>query len=142
MLTATAILVLAGVAIFGFSSIRHNMQPPVPSEFSQHVEQEDLFREGILQERRESRTDLLFILIIVGILVELLVFGASYYLAERSIKPVEEAYEKQKEFIANASHELKTPMAVIQANFEALDLGKDAEPWAGNINKEIAHANT
>ena len=109
MLTATAILVLAGVAIFGFSSIRHNMQPPVPSEFSQHVEQEDLFREGILQERRESRTDLLFILIIVGILVELLVFGASYYLAERSIKPVEEAYEKQKEFIANASHELKTP---------------------------------
>ena len=142
MLTATAILVLAGVAIFGFSSIRHNMQPPVPSEFSQHVEQEDLFREGILQERRESRTDLLFILIIVGILVELLVFGASYYLAERSIKPVEEAYEKQKDFIANASHELKTPMAVIQANFEALDLGKDAEPWAGNINKEIAHANT
>ncbi len=141
MLTATAILIMAGAAIFGFSSIRRDMQPPVPPE-AQQIEQEDLFREKILQERRESRIDLLVILVIVGVLVELLVFGMSYYLAERSIGPVERAYEKQKKFIANASHELKTPMAVIQANFEALDLGKDAEPWAGNINKEIAHANT
>ncbi|MBR3322503.1 HAMP domain-containing histidine kinase, partial [Candidatus Saccharibacteria bacterium] len=52
--------------------------------------------------------------------------------------PVKDAYEKQKIFIANASHELKTPIAAVQANFEAL--GATEQPWVDNIDTELARA--
>ncbi len=50
-------------------------------------------------------------------------FGAvmiSWFFANRSIKPIEEAYNKQKQFIADASHELKTPLAAINTNLDVL----------------------
>lgn len=37
------------------------------------------------------------------------------------VKPVEETFEKQKQFISDASHELKTPLAVIEANADVLE---------------------
>ena len=51
---------------------------------------------------------------------------------------MQEAYEQQREFIANASHELKTPIAAIRANFEALDV--EEEPWTDNIDLELDKA--
>jgi signal transduction histidine kinase len=59
-------------------------------------------------------------------------------MAERSIRPVKEAYNRQREFIANASHELKTPIAAVQANFEAL--GVEKKPWSDNIETELSRA--
>ena len=44
----------------------------------------------------------------------------SWYFIGRSMKPVEEATQKQHEFIAAASHELRSPLAVIQAGFSAM----------------------
>jgi signal transduction histidine kinase len=70
--------------------------------------------------------------------VEILVFIVSYVMAERSVQPVEDAYRKQREFIANASHELKTPIAAVQANFEAL--GATEQPWVDNIENELTRA--
>ena len=52
-----------------------------------------------------------------GILISIFI---SYYLANKSIKPIVKAYEKQSEFIQNASHELRTPLAIIQAKQEML----------------------
>ena len=49
----------------------------------------------------------------------LLAIGA-IWLIRRMVKPVDEAMEKQKQFVWDASHELKTPLAVISANAEAL----------------------
>ena len=69
---------------------------------------------------------------------ELAVFGASKYYAEKSIKPVKDAYYRQREFIANASHELKTPIAAARANFEAL--GATEQPWADNVDNELERA--
>ena len=74
----------------------------------------------------------------VGICVEILIFILSYIYAEKAIQPVKEAYENQREFIANASHELKTPIAAVRANFEAL--GADEEPWVSNIDTELTRA--
>ena len=141
LLTTTVVLILAGVAIFALASWRQEMRGPVPPEMSEESERNEELERQLQRERRESLTDLLVILISVGLVLELVVFSISYHMAEKTVRPVEEAYKKQRIFIANASHELKTPMAVIQANFEALDLGEDAEPWAGNIETEITHAN-
>ncbi len=73
-------------------------------------------------EEQKSSDELLLVLIISGLIVEVAVAFISYYLADEAIKPVREAYETQKTFIANASHEIKTPVAAIAANLEAADI--------------------
>jgi len=50
----------------------------------------------------------------------LVFFVISLYLARLVVKPVEEAWNRQKQFVADASHELKTPLTVILANLEIL----------------------
>ena len=50
----------------------------------------------------------------------LLLSIATVLLANRIVKPVEESYEKQKRFITDAGHELKTPIAIINANVDLL----------------------
>lgn len=47
-------------------------------------------------------------------------FLISLFSANRSIKPIEESYNKQKQFVADASHELRTPLASIRANTDVL----------------------
>ena len=44
--------------------------------------------------------------------------GLSYFLAGKTLKPIQKAMEKQKQFTADASHELRTPLAVMQTNLE------------------------
>lgn len=67
----------------------------------------------------------------------ILAWGISILLARWMVRPVEEMWKLQKEFVANASHELKTPMAVIMANAELLDRKdcneEEREKCASNI---------
>lgn len=60
------------------------------------------------------------LLIGIGILSIGLAFLISLYIANRSIKPIEESYNRQKRFVADASHELRTPLATINANADLL----------------------
>lgn len=137
---STAILVIAFAAIFAFVSVgsSHREKPRLPREFDDSEEMREILENEIELERERQLSSLAITLICVGISVEALVFIASYYFAEKSIAPVKDAYEKQKIFIANASHELKTPIAAVQANFEAL--GPTEQPWTDNINAELARA--
>ena len=56
-------------------------------------------------------------------------------------KPVEESFEKQKDFIADASHELKTPLSVITASAEALEKNPKEKKWLINIKNESDRMN-
>ena len=71
----------------------------------------------IENEKAISHIKIVFIVSIVagGALIVAIYFGAKK-LSEVIVKPVEETFEKQKQFISDASHELKTPLAVIEAN--------------------------
>ena len=57
---------------------------------------------------------------IIGIFSLLLFLGISIFLSRWAVKPVGEAWLRQKQFVADASHELKTPLTVIMTNAELL----------------------
>ncbi len=58
-------------------------------------------------------------------------------LSKRMIRPIASNIEKQKEFITNAGHELKTPLAIIQANTEAIEIFSGSNKYSINIKKQI-----
>lgn len=57
------------------------------------------------------------------------------------VKPVEETFQKQKQFISDASHELKTPLAVIEANADVLENEIGTNKWIGYIQNEADSMN-
>jgi signal transduction histidine kinase len=81
------------------------------------------------------RTTLLYSLVLY-LLIEAIIFIASRLLTLRITKPVAESFEKQKQFIADASHELKTPLAVMIASADALESNPDETKWLANIKSE------
>lgn len=54
------------------------------------------------------------------------------------MKPIAQSYEKQKEFITNSSHEIKTPLAVIMANTEVIEMTSGESEWTSGIKKQVA----
>lgn len=70
--------------------------------------------------RQDILTNLIYTFAIVGVVMLIVIFFTSRYFANRSIAPVKEAFDKQKQFIADASHELKTPLTIIHTNADVL----------------------
>ena len=60
-------------------------------------------------------------------------FWIVWWLSYKVVKPVEVAFNKQKQFISDASHELKTPITIIKANAEALEADCGSSEWSQNI---------
>ena len=56
----------------------------------------------------------------------LIMFAVISYFAGRIVSPVAESYEKQKRFITDAGHEIKTPLAIIKANLDVIKLDPDS----------------
>ena len=52
-------------------------------------------------------------------------------------RPVAESYEKQKRFITDASHEIKTPLAIIDANTEVIEMEAGESEWTKSIRNQI-----
>ena len=69
---------------------------------------------------QESARQVLRITIMVALCAWVILSVGAFFLIRRMTRPVEEAFEKQKQFVWDASHELKTPMAVISAHAELL----------------------
>ena len=55
----------------------------------------------------------------------IVMFGVITFFAGRIVRPVAESYEKQKRFITDAGHEIKTPLAIIKANIDLMDMELD-----------------
>lgn len=74
-------------------------------------------------------------------LLEVLIIYLSKVITNWITKPVIDSFEKQKNFIADASHELKTPLAVIMASADALENNKDETKYLDNIKIETEKMN-
>ena len=75
------------------------------------------------------------VLIGVGSFVLFLII--SLFLARWAVKPVDKAWEQQRQFVADASHELKTPLTVILSNAELLDSGACPEEERASLSAGI-----
>lgn len=86
----------------------------------------------------KNLNDLLFTFLFVGIGMLIVIFLISIFYANRSIRPISESWAKQKQFIADASHELKTPLTTIMTNCDVLEANenetiKSQREWLGYI---------
>ena len=59
-------------------------------------------------------------------------------LSKKAIRPIAENMERQKQFVTDAGHELKTPVAIILANTDALELHMGETKWSRNIREQTA----
>lgn len=66
----------------------------------------------------------------------LAVFLLLIFFSGRIVKPVSESYEKQKRFITDAGHEIKTPLTIIDADAELVGLDCGENEWLEDIKKQ------
>lgn len=84
----------------------------------------------------ENATTLFHYTLIFGGVALVLFFFLSVFLARKIVNPLEESYQKQKQFISDAGHELKTPVSVVSANAELLSREIGDNQWLQNIQYE------
>ena len=67
-----------------------------------------------------------------------LVYALIACLPGMAIKPTAESYAKQRRFVTDASHEPKTPLSVINANTEVIEITDGESEWTKGIHKQVA----
>ena len=72
----------------------------------------------------------------------LLVLILVIFCSRKAIRPVIESMEKQKQFITDAGHELKTPIAIISANTEVIEMCEGESEWTESIHHQIERLNS
>ena len=101
-------------------------------------------KEISLMENEET-IDRLKSTIVTSIIIGILGISVIYIIAKKIskiiVKPVEESFEKQKQFVSDASHELKTPLAVIEANADVLQDKVGENKWITYIQNEVQSMN-
>ena len=79
--------------------------------------------------------------ITIGLISIILLSVASYFLSGLIVKPIKEAFNKQKQFISDASHELKTPLTVISTNADVLSGEIGENKWLNYIQDQADRMN-
>ena len=90
--------------------------------------------DGTIGDR--NQTLLIRQMLIIGAVSTAILFVVSIFLARRIVRPLEENDRRQKRFVSDAGHELKTPIAVISANSELLKRQIGENEWLANIDYE------
>jgi signal transduction histidine kinase len=79
----------------------------------------------------------LYMSLIISALGVVVVFLLVIVFSRIVFKPVEESYAKQKMFITNASHDIKTPLTVINTDAEVIEMTNGESEWTDDIKKQI-----
>jgi signal transduction histidine kinase len=92
--------------------------------------------------RQAILNNLVYTFSFVALITLVAIFFVSRFFANKAIQPIKEAFDKQTQFIGDASHELKTPLAVISTNVDVLlSNGEDSintqSKWLHYIKSEV-----
>lgn len=75
--------------------------------------------------------------VVVSLLGIILVFLLVFFLSKLAVKPVAESYEKQKRFITDAGHEIKTPLTIIDAGADVIEMENGESEWTQSIKNQV-----
>ena len=89
------------------------------------------------RELNSLRSFLISSLVITALGI-LAVLALVVLLSETALKPIIESYEKQKRFITDAGHEMKTPLTVISANAEIIEMENGESQWISGIKSQVS----
>ncbi|MDF2568889.1 MAG: sasA 9 [Sporomusa sp.] len=112
------------------------LKADIPSQTDAYLLFQDFSRE------KNAMHIVITALILIGLICIFLSFFGSLYMANKAMVPIQQAWQQQKDFLADASHELRTPLAVIQTNLEIVrscpqDTIREHERWLDNIHTEM-----
>ena len=85
----------------------------------------------------ESFRTFLFASILISLCGFLVVLAVVTLLSGRIMRPFAESYEKQKRFITDAGHDLKTPLTIIGADVDILAMDQGENEWLSDIQKQV-----
>ncbi len=85
---------------------------------------------------RRTNQQLLWAAAAVFLIGSVVVLVLIVLISKRAVKPTVESYEKQKQFITDANHELKTPLTLIQANLDIAESEVGKNEWLEDIREE------
>ncbi len=70
------------------------------------------------------------------------IFALSSIFSKKAVAPIAQSYERQKAFITDVSHEFKTPLTIIKADSEVIELENGASEWTSSINTQVKRLNS
>lgn len=117
--TLSVVLVLMVFNLLVYFLFNSNFQES-RNEYLEHSlleDHEDTYNEDWAEQVQESFAGILLTADLIIIFLTLIV---AYVLAKKTLTPLEESYKKQTRFVADAAHELRTPLAVMQAGGEVV----------------------
>lgn len=88
-------------------------------------------------KRIQTANSFLLASISISIVGTIAVFLLVLFFSKKAIYPMVEAYSKQKMFITNAGHELKTPLTIISANNELLEIENGENEYTKSIHNQV-----
>lgn len=85
----------------------------------------------------QSANNMLYITITIFLACVLIVFVLLLFLSKRAIRPFADNLERQRQFVTDASHELKTPLAILSANIGLLEDTYGSDQWLESAKSQI-----
>lgn len=142
-LTCIYVAILAVILLLSSASIYPLFSSRLTDRFARFtVHSEFVFPVDIVPPNpQDVRNDLFNSLIIVNGLLLVAAGFASYWLAGITLRPIQDAFDRQRRFLGDASHELRTPLAILQADLEnervGLPEGSDARKQTESHLEEV-----
>ncbi len=84
----------------------------------------------------------LFYSVLIVLCAVVMIFFLSLLLSKKAVSPIVASYERQKGFITNVSHEFKTPLAIIRADCDVIEIDNGEGEWTDSIKTQITRLDT